>query len=178
MSSIPNPRNFDIGFVSTPNKSRRLPLIHPKPQVALIHHTASNILSGTISHFQNRTSKVSADFTIGKNGEIVRMIPKGWMAWHAGQGTFAGKVLKNYNAISYGIELVNLGNYVDPYSEIQLEAMAYVIAVIQEECPTVQLIRRHQDIAYPPGRKIDPAGLTISQIYSAVWKHQPQVILK
>lgn len=174
---IENPRGFIIEAGSTPNKTHRFvqPLI--KPEVALIHHTGDDHISGTLDWFANRKSRVSADFVIGRDGRIVRVVPKGYIAWHAGKCSFHGKVVGDYNYRAYGIELVNKGDGVQPYPEEQIEAMAFVIAHIQAESPTVRLLRRHADVAYPLGRKTDPAGLSIGRIYDAVRHYQPHVEL-
>jgi N-acetyl-anhydromuramyl-L-alanine amidase AmpD len=144
----------------------------------LFHHTGSANINGTISWFLNRQSKVSSDFVIGKDGRIVRMVPKGWFGWHAGICTFQNKPTKLYNPLSYGIELVNRGDGIDPYPEVQLEAAAYVVDLIQKEAPSVTLLRRHGDVAWPPGRKVDPRGLSVETIYAAVKKYQPEVVLE
>lgn len=174
---IRNPRGFLVEHLTSPNKTSRLlrPLI--KPQVALMHHTATPGIDSPKNWFLDPKSRVSADFMIGKDGRILRMVPKGYAAWHAGMCTFEGKVVRNYNFIAYGIELVNRGDGRDPYPAVQLEAMAYVFALIQFEAHTVIYPRRHEDVAYPPGRKTDPAGLPQSMIYAAIHQHQPFVKL-
>lgn len=174
--TILNPRNFDIEYIPSPNKTHRL-FTTVKPEVILVHATVSKNISGTISWFQNPDSEVSSDFVIGKDGRIVRMVPKTHYAWHAGVCTWHNQPFRNYNALSYGIELVNLNDGLDPYPGIQLEALAYVCAVIQTERPLVRYLRRHAGVAIPVGRKSDPAGLSSSQIYSNVRTFQPDVIL-
>jgi len=170
-------RPFVVELLYSPNRSHRLLMPHIKPRVALMHHTGSANIGGTISWFLNRQSKVSSDFVIGKDGRIVRMVPKGWCAWHAGKCTFENKTTGLYNYLSVGFELVNRGDGIDPYPEIQLEALAYAVAVTQQDYPTVTLIRRHGDVAVPKGRKNDPLGLSLERIYEAVRTYQPHVIL-
>jgi N-acetyl-anhydromuramyl-L-alanine amidase AmpD len=171
---IRNPRSFLVETIESPNSSKRRLL----PRVVLVHATVSSAIGGTIAWLQNPKSKVSADYVIGKDGRIVRMVGPGRAAWHAGTCSYKGKVRSDYNHLSYGIELVNLNDGHDPYPEIQLEAMAFVIAHIQLESPTVKLIRRHADVAFPLGRKSDPAGLSIAKLYETVRFWQPDVILE
>lgn len=175
---INNTRGFQVRHDWSPNRSRRLPLPHLRPRVALVHATASDSLEGTIEWFLNRESRVSADFVIGKDGEIVRMVPKGCCAWHAGICEWNGRPIRTYNHLSYGIELVNQDNGVDPYPEPQKAALAYVLATIQEECPSVCYIRRHADVAFPRGRKTDPNGLSLASIYTTVAHLQPYARFK
>lgn len=172
---------FAIQYVPSPNRTDRRLAPHMKPRVALIHATVSGALEGTVRWFQRKDlpmdERVSSDFVIGKDGDIVRMVPKGYAAWHAGTCLWENKPVRWYNHLSYGLELVNWNDGKDPWPEPQLQAMAFVIASIQLECPTVNLIRRHEDVAYPTGRKTDPRGLTIDQLYRAVRLYQPGVEL-
>jgi len=176
--SVINRHGFSVRHVWSPNRSRRLLLPHLRPQVALVHATASDSLEGTIEWFREPRSRVSADFVIGKHGEIVRMVQRGFCAWHAGICEWQGRPIRTYNYLSYGIELVNMDNGRDPYPPIQQEALAYVLASIQEECPTVRYIRRHADVAHPLGRKTDPNGLSLGHIYQLVEQCQHGVRFK
>jgi N-acetyl-anhydromuramyl-L-alanine amidase AmpD len=161
---------------STKHKSRRLFIW--KPRVVLVHATVSSGVRGTLHWFLNPKSKVSSDFVIDKNGEIYRPVPRGFYSWHAGTCTYENKERRDYNRISYGVELVNLNDGEDPYPPSQLRALAFVVATIQAEAPTVTRIRRHADVAVPKGRKSDPRGLELGEIYAAVKRWQPQVALE
>lgn len=154
----------------TPHKSRRW---FWRPQVVLIHATVSRTAKSALNWFENPESGVSADFVIDKDGTVYRPVPKGWYSWHAGACLFRGKLRRDYNRISYGVELVNLNDGVDPYPEAQLEAMAHVIRLCKDESPSVLYVRRHADVGFPRGRKSDPAGLSISDIYTAIQTYEP-----
>lgn len=60
----------------------------------VMHYTTSKNVDGTIEWFQDPTSKVSAHYVIGRNGDIYQMVRDSDKAWHA----------KNANADSIGIE--------------------------------------------------------------------------
>lgn len=175
---IENPRGFTIQtrYVS-PNKGRQRPWI--KKQVWLVHHAGNGVdrctLPGVVSWFMNPHSEVSSDFVIDRDGTIVRMAPQGCYAWHAGVCEWAGAPYRLYNHLSYGIELINDGNGTDPYPDVQLQALAYVCAVTQQETPTVKYPRRHADVAYPAGRKVDPRGLDLARIYLTLRTYQPDL---
>lgn len=177
--AISNPRGFVIQTLWSPNRSRQIPWI--KKKVFLAHHTGNGVtlasLGSVINWFMSTNSGVSADFVVDRNGTIVRMVPRGWIGWHAGICTWRGAPYRLYNHLSVGVELVNDGSGHDPYPQIQLEAMAYVYAVCQAESPTLRYPRRHGDVAIPLGRKVDPAGLGIEEIYTAIHNHQPEVLL-
>jgi N-acetylmuramoyl-L-alanine amidase len=174
-----NPRGFkiDATIVSPNRRKRRLPVV---PRIWLFHHTGVSEVEGTLHWFQNPKSRVSADFLIAQNGSIFRLVPRGYYAFHAGICTWNNHPDLFYNQRSYGIELAHTGDPEEPWPPIQLEALAYVAAVIQTECPTVVFPRKHGEVAYPRGRKQpnEPAGLTLSKIYSLIHNYQPEVILK
>lgn len=173
-NTIENNKGFTVHNYFTPNKSLRLLRPFLRREVVLVHATASGpAMSGTINWFQNPHSKVSADFVIGKEGDIARMVPPAYCAWHAGICSFKGQTRHDYNYLSYGIELVNRNDGQDPYPDLQLSALAYGLALIQKECPTVRYIRRHCDVAVPSGRKSDPNGLSLEHIYRVVGDEQP-----
>lgn len=165
-----------VRWEQTPHKTPRWRTTI-KPEVVLVHATVSGGIEGTIAWFQNPKSKVSSDFVIGKDGEIVRMVPATHYSWHSGVCLWQGKPFRNYNAKAYGIELVNWNDGKDPYPAAQLEALAYVVHLIQTERPAVKYVRRHADVGFPVGRKSDPSGLSISQIYLSLKHHQPHLDL-
>jgi hypothetical protein len=78
-------------FIQSPNHSSRngMPI-----RRVIMHYTTSRNVDGTISHFLNPASKVSAHYVIGREGAIFQMVHDGDKAWHA----------KNANADSIGIE--------------------------------------------------------------------------
>ncbi|WP_315759587.1 MULTISPECIES: N-acetylmuramoyl-L-alanine amidase [unclassified Bradyrhizobium] len=78
-------------FIQSPNHSSRngMPI-----RRVIMHYTTSRNVDGTISHFLNPASKVSAHYVIGRDGSIFQMVHDGDKAWHA----------KNANADSIGIE--------------------------------------------------------------------------
>jgi N-acetylmuramoyl-L-alanine amidase len=77
------------------------------PKYLVIHYTAGRGFEATQRTFLNKESEVSAHLLIGRNGEIVQMVPFNKKAWHA--GTSEWKNQKGLNALSIGIELDNYG---------------------------------------------------------------------
>lgn len=53
--------------------------------IAIVIHIMEGTLHGTDSWFQNPSSKVSAHYGIGKNGEIHQYVNENDTAWHAGR---------------------------------------------------------------------------------------------
>ncbi|HEX5958003.1 MAG TPA: peptidoglycan recognition family protein [Hyphomicrobiaceae bacterium] len=64
----------------------------------VIHYTTSRNIEGTIAHFMAGTPRVSAHYIVGRDGELVQMVPDQECAWHAGTSAM--------NARSIGIEHV------------------------------------------------------------------------
>src|SRR5438045_538732 len=82
----------------------------------VLHATVLNTLDEVIRHFADPASKVSAHYTIDRDGTIVRHVPEDKRAWHAGQSKMKdGR--RGVNDFSIGIELVNLNDGIDPFPE-------------------------------------------------------------
>jgi len=154
-----------------------------------MHFTASGSLQGTVDWFKNLNSSVSAHLVIGRDGEIVQMVPFNVQAWHAGKSEW-GKY-RSLNNHSIGIELVNWGqlkrsvtglNWVSwtnkqvPNDDIHLndfrawqrytkEQMVAAVEACQAICEAyvIQDILGHSDIA--PGRKTDPGPAFPMEVY-------------
>ncbi len=120
----------------------------------VLHHTASSNLGSVVKWFATTESRVSAHFTVGKDGSIVQHVSTFDRAWHAGVSRDAyGR--EGVNDFSVGIEIVNKGDGSEPWTEEQLLAVNHVISVIVRRHPIKQ-ITSHKFIAVPEGRKNDP----------------------
>jgi N-acetyl-anhydromuramyl-L-alanine amidase AmpD len=167
-----------IQWKTSPNFSNR----KGQPITAIIYHyTAGSSLNGAVNWFARQDSKVSAHYVVGKNGEIVQMVPLDKAAWHAGKSVLAGK--RGVNLFSVGIEIVNWGRltrrgnqyfthsgkpyygkppiqigaqYWEPFTAAQYKTIAWLTRHLILRIPTITHITGHQRIALPKGRKIDP----------------------
>lgn len=141
--------------------------------LVVLHATAGATLEGAVAWFKNPQSKVSAHYVIGKDGQVVEMVPLDLQAWHAGRCRMKidGKIVRNINSRSIGIELVNLNNGVDPYPPQQLNALKRVLAELKLRIPTLRFLVGHKEVAYPPGRKTDPQGLDLEELRNW-WKNE------
>ena len=121
----------------------------------VLHSTAEPTLRSTIETFQDAQSQVSAHFVVGKDGTTVLMVPLERRAWHAGVSALDDR--PNVNDYSVGIEMVNLNDGVDPYTNAQYLAVAQIIRRLRTVCdiPDNHIVA-HAQIALPPGRKTDP----------------------
>lgn len=132
----------------------------PRPANAVIdtvvvHATVNPTLENTTSWFQTEKSQVSSHFTIGKDGSVIQNVSTFDRAWHAGVSVDAfGKT--NLNNTSIGIELVNLNDGKDPFTDAQVTILGFVIHEMMRRYPTIKQIVSHEFIAIPRGRKSDP----------------------
>lgn len=95
----------NVSFFPSPNSSGSFD--EGLPDTIVIHFTAGSSLASSVDVMTNSDSKVSAHFAIGRNGDIVQMLPTNKIAWHAGKSSYKGRT--NLNRYSIGIELDNAG---------------------------------------------------------------------
>ena len=179
---VSSDKSLQISFDASPNHGTTFS--EGLPDVIVLHYTGGSSLESSVNWLKSPASKASAHVIIGKNGEIVQLVPFNIKAWHAGISEWQGR--KNLNHFSIGIEIDNSGlleKRVDGYytywgkridnSQVVLathkhknqeqvwEAFTEKQIVIVEkivmalkESYPIKDIVGHDDIA--PGRKTDP----------------------
>ena len=126
----------------------------------VLHATVLNTLDEVAAHFGSPLSKVSAHYTVDRDGTIAAHVEENMRAWHAGQSKMKdGRT--NVNDFSIGIELVNRNDGTDPFPAPQIEAVRNLLRTIIARHP-IRYIVPHYECADPPGRKSDPAGLDMT----------------
>ncbi len=95
----------NISFRLSPNTPGRFQ--SGSPDTIVIHFTAGSSLASSVNVLTNADSGVSAHFVVGRNGDIVQMLPTNKIAWHAGESHYEGR--RGLNQYSIGIELDNAG---------------------------------------------------------------------
>ncbi len=146
------PGYLKLVWIQSPNFNKRP--VEGVVDCIVVHATVTPTLEATTRWFYSTESKVSAHFTIGRDGSIVQNVSTFERAWHAGVSKdAAGR--PDLNSSSVGIELVNLNDGKDPYPEAQLQALCGIIAEMKRRFPIIQ-IASHEFIAIPRGRKSDP----------------------
>jgi N-acetylmuramoyl-L-alanine amidase len=103
-------------------------------------------------------AKVSAHYTIVRDGRVYRLVPEDRLGWLAGVSYWAGE--RNVNARSIGIEIVNPGHefgYV-PFTDPQIASLIDLSRGIfaRHPIPPARVVA-HSDVA--PARKEDPGEL-------------------
>jgi N-acetylmuramoyl-L-alanine amidase len=128
----------------------------------VLHATVLNSLDEVIRHFSDSTSKVSAHYTIDRDGTTVSHVLPEHRAWHAGQSKMKdGRT--GVNDFAIGIELVNLNDGIDPYPSPQIQALHDLLTTLVARYP-IQYVVTHAECADPPGRKSDPVGFDLNWI--------------
>jgi len=106
----------------------------------------------------------SAHYMIGREGEILEMVPLTNQAYHAGKSEWHGK--KSCNGFMVGIE--NIGEYGVEFTDKQYESNARLCAQLMTEYGFgLNMITGHEFVS--PGRKKDP-GPTFN------WQHLHELI--
>lgn len=154
------------------------------PDTIVIHYTAGSSVDSSVRTLTNPKVKASAHLVIGRDGEVVQLVPFNTIAWHAGKSTWGKK--KGLNQYSIGIEIDNaevltkVGDYYQSwfgrkYEESDVlkavhrneKSERYWHAYIEDQIQVVvgicellveeygiKEILAHEEIS--PGRKIDP----------------------
>ena len=79
-----------------------------KVKYLIFHYTGMKSENAAIRKLTNKNSKVSCHYFIKRNGEIIKMVPDLYIAWHAGISSW--KKDKFLNSKSIGVEVSNPGH--------------------------------------------------------------------
>ncbi len=121
----------------------------------VMHYTGMRTTGEALARLCDPDAKVSAHYTIGRDGCVYAHVPETRRAWHAGVSYWAGE--RNINARSIGIELVNPGHEFgyEPFPEEQIAALIDLAGGILSRHPIpAHRVVGHSDVA--PARKMDP----------------------
>ncbi|WP_440654716.1 N-acetylmuramoyl-L-alanine amidase [Candidatus Pelagibacter sp. HIMB1506] len=121
----------------------------------IFHYTGMKNEKKAIDKLLDIKSKVSCHYFIKNNGEILRMVPDTYIAWHAGVSSW--KKFKSLNKNSIGIEINNPGHEFryKNFSKKQIYSLIKLTKyIIKKYKINPKSILGHSDIA--PDRKKDP----------------------
>ena len=129
----------------------------PKKRIKfiIIHYTGMKKESHAIKRLQNPKSKVSSHYLIKNNGEVLKLVPDLYEAWHAGVSTW--KNFKSLNQNSIGIEITNPGHRhgYKNFSSKQIFSLKKLLNfLIKKFRINKKCVLGHSDVS--PGRKKDP----------------------
>ena len=121
----------------------------------IIHYTGMKKTSDAINRLTDYKSEVSCHYFIKKNGDMIRMVPDSYIAWHAGKSKW--KKHNSLNKLSLGIELDNPGHDhgYQPFQSKQIKSLKRLIKKLKSKYKIKkENVLGHSDIA--PERKKDP----------------------
>ncbi|XOJ72902.1 N-acetylmuramoyl-L-alanine amidase [Candidatus Pelagibacter sp. Uisw_114] len=86
------------------------PKKRPSKQIKFIifHYTGMKSESDALKRLTDIQSEVSCHYLVKNNGEILKIVPDLYIAWHAGKSSW--KNYKSLNQNSIGIEITNSGH--------------------------------------------------------------------
>jgi len=147
----------------------------------IIHYTGMKKTSDAIKRLTNYKSEVSCHYFIKKNGDLIRMVPDSYVAWHAGKSRW-----KNHNflnKLSIGIELDNPGHDhgYQPFKLKQIKSLKRLIKKLKSKYKIKkENVLGHSDIA--PERKKDPGEkfpwYLLARTKLCIWPNQKLKNLK
>jgi N-acetylmuramoyl-L-alanine amidase len=126
--------------------------------ILVLHYTGMKTAEEALARLCDPAARVSAHYTVGRDGRVYAHVPEERRAWHAGVSWWAGET--NVNARSIGIELVNPGHEFgyEPFPDAQIAALIDLAQGIlsRHPIPPARVVG-HSDVA--PARKEDPGEL-------------------
>ena len=121
----------------------------------ILHYTGMQSERASIKRLTSKKSKVSTHYLINRKGTVIKMVDERCIAWHAGKSKW--RSIKNLNANSIGIELVNKGHKLG-YQNFTIPQISQLISLCKNLIKKYKINKKnilgHSDIA--PLRKIDP----------------------
>ena len=121
----------------------------------IFHYTGMKKESEALSRLVDIQSEVSSHYLIKNNGEVIKLVPDLYIAWHAGKSSW--KNYKSLNQNSIGIEITNPGHEFGykKFSKRQIHSLLKLSKFLIEKYKiSPKNILGHSDIA--PQRKKDP----------------------
>ena len=145
--------SFKVVALPSPNFNER-----PGPvDMLVLHYTGMPDAKGALDILTDgtREKRVSAHYTLDRDGTFYAHVPEEMRAWHAGVSWWGGR--DDVNSRSIGIEVVNPGHEwgYRAFPKRQIDALIWMCRGIlrRHDIPARNVVG-HSDIA--PGRKVDP----------------------
>jgi N-acetylmuramoyl-L-alanine amidase len=126
--------------------------------ILVMHYTGMRTAEEALARLCDPEAKVSAHYTVDRDGTVYVHLPEERRARHAGVSWWAG--VRDVNSRSIGIEIVNPGHEFGyrPFPEAQIAALITLCQGILSRHPIpAARVLGHSDVA--PTRKEDPGEL-------------------
>lgn len=142
----------DLLRVPSPNCNVRAP--GSCIDTVIIHYTDLD-LNDSLKHLADPRTEAGTHLIIGRDGRLLQLVPLAKRAWHAGRSCLFGR--PDVNSSSIGIDLVFQPEVHDDYTDVQYEILNKVLQLLMGLYPiSPYRITGHEQVALPPGRKLDP----------------------
>jgi N-acetyl-anhydromuramyl-L-alanine amidase AmpD len=127
----------------------------------MLHFDGSAGDAGAQQWFLSPACKVSYNWLVLDNGDVVEVVPAHRRAWHAGKCRPRGEIqYRDANSAFWGLAVAT--NEKVPATAAQVEAVAAACRHLFDASGWRRTegwrIRGHDEECYPIGRKIDPTG--------------------
>lgn len=151
------------------------------PDMIIVHYTSGSSAMSSAIYLTRPDVAASTHLVIGRDGELIQLVPFSIEAWHAGRSCYAGR--EELNHYSIGIELDNMGQlrlekgkfiaecgkevsfrevyvknsgkiptYWHKYTDAQMDVLMDVIILLKKYYPIKHIVG-HSDVTR---RKVDP----------------------
>jgi len=157
--------NYSPNFNPKKRNSKQIKFI-------IFHYTGMKNESNALKRLTDIQSEVSCHYLIKNNGEIVKIVPDLYIAWHAGESSW--KNYKSLNQNSIGIEITNPGHEhgYKKFTKKQITSLLKLSKfLIKEYKISPKNILGHSDIAVlrkkDPGEKFPWENLSNNKI--GIW---------
>jgi len=140
--------NYSPSFSSKKRNSKQIKFI-------IFHYTGMKSESDALKRLTDIQSEVSSHYLIKNNGEIIKLVPDLYIAWHAGKSLW--KNYKSLNQNSIGIEITNPGHEYGykKFTQKQISSLLKLSSLLIKKYKIIpKNILGHSDIAVL--RKKDP----------------------
>ena len=139
------------------------PNAEPRPggvviDTLILHYTGMQSGAEAIARLRDPAAIVSSHYVVEEDGTILRLVPEGMKARHAGVSHWRGNSALNANSI--GVEIVNPGHEwgYTPFPALQMAAVAELcLQIIGRHPISPRNVVGHSDVS--PDRKQDPGEM-------------------
>lgn len=140
-----------------------------EPEGLMVHTTDGVDSQGWLQGGSRTAGKpASVDFLIARSGRVIRLVPRGMMAYHAGKCLWNGAVDGNNETSRrlMGVELENADSQRQVPTLQQHEALAALTLGLASKYKWGPLrVYGHYGLAYPMGRRSDPHALDWGHVF-------------
>ena len=139
--SIKTILNYSPNFNSKKRNFKQIKFI-------IFHYTGMKKESEAINRLTEIQSEVSCHYLVKNNGEIIKMVPDLYVAWHAGISSW--KNISSLNNNSIGIEISNSGhefNY-KKFSKKQIKSILILTILITASLPSSWMLTSAEESSF------------------------------